>query len=436
MLLWICGGIFATPPPGLRDVYEQAYQEFTANHYANSLRHLALFDSLARSPSDRAEGFNLRGIIFMRKHDYKQAQVAFAKATEAAPDSWNPRFNLGEISFISKNWGEARRRFETLLTGPNNQLEEETCELVQFKILLTHLLEGNETEAVQTGSELERSSSGPAAYYAHAAIARHLKEPDAAEWTTKAKERFPLSLNKLYAESFIEVGWEKRPAEEARARFVIGPQNEGANRNGTEVLSTLEEAKSALENGDPNSALRCLDKMGLCSSSVTDAFLLGSILLELKQFDRAETALQQAVVLNPNSYEAKYALAQVAFRKKDYRRARDQMEALYAEIPIDEPRENLQVVKFQIFLALLLEEKEKEAQVVMEHFNFTSETPALYYCQAALAFKHGEVDQGKSWVASAQKIYSSALNGVFMKTLVDLNLLATRPITVSQVSEE
>src|SRR4029079_5353540 len=68
-------------------------------------------------------------------------------------------------------------------------------------------------------------------------------------------------------------------------------------------------------------------------------------------------------------------------------------------------------------------------------FQFTGDTPALYYAQAAWEFKHDNPTKGNDWVTSARKIYSPALNGVFSDTFFDLGWLQTPAEETSTVAE-
>ena len=77
-------------------------------------------------------------------------------------------------------------------------------------------------------------------------------------------------------------------------------------------------------------------------------------------------------------------------------------------------------MKYKIFMTYLLEGKDSRAQKLMEQFQFTGDTPALYYAQAAWEFKHNNPDKASDWVTSAKRIYSPALNGVFADAFYDL----------------
>jgi hypothetical protein len=142
-----------------------------------------------------------------------------------------------------------------------------------------------------------------------------------------------------------------------------------------------------------------------------------------KKLDEAEVALRQALAADPKLREAAYSLAQVAFQRKQYRDARDQLERLYSETPGGAKNQAAQLLKFEIFLTFLLGAQESEAQQIMEQFEFTGETPALYYAQAAWAFEHANPERGNDWVASARKIYSPALNLIFADSFYDLGWL-------------
>src|SRR2546429_9912269 len=80
----------------------------------------------------------------MRQGKYDQAEAALQDASRIDPKFWNARFNLAEIPFLRKDWAEARNRFQELLSRNASELQGEATQLIQYKILLTYLLEGKE----------------------------------------------------------------------------------------------------------------------------------------------------------------------------------------------------------------------------------------------------------------------------------------------------
>src|SRR5438094_46763 len=59
----------------------------------------------------------------------------------------------------------------------------------------------------------------------------------------------------------------------------------------------------------------------------------------------------------------------------------------------------------------------------MEQFQFSGDTPVLYYAQAAWEFKHDNADKANDWIASARKIYPSASNAQYAAGFYDLGWL-------------
>ena len=93
------------------------------------------------------------------------------EALRIDPKFWNARFNLAEIPFLKKDWLEARTRFQDLLTNNVSELQGDAAQLIQYKILLTYLLEGKENMVDSILAKFELSPDTPAVHYANAAIA-------------------------------------------------------------------------------------------------------------------------------------------------------------------------------------------------------------------------------------------------------------------------
>ena len=125
----------------LEEMYNAAFRAFDSNKFAEALKQLDAID--ARQP-DLAASKNLRGVILMRQGNYEQAEAALQDASRIDPKFWNARFNMAEIPFLKKDWAEARNRFEQLLSNGESDLAKEASQLIQYKILLTYLMEGKD----------------------------------------------------------------------------------------------------------------------------------------------------------------------------------------------------------------------------------------------------------------------------------------------------
>src|SRR2546426_1029588 len=258
----------------LEAMYDKAFRAFDGNNFPDALKELDAID--ARQP-DLAESQNLRGVIMMRQGIYDKAEAALREALRIDSKFWNARFNLAEIPFLKKDWAEARNRFQELLSSNASELQGEATQLIQYKILLTYLLEGKENMVDSILAKFELSPDTPAVHYANAAIALQQNKTKAAK------------LN-----------------------------------------------------------------------------LRGEISLEQKQFDQAEAEFKKALKADSRFRQAQFNLALVPLKKKGYATARDRFEALLSKTAGGEKSEAAQLIKFNVYITWLLEDKDSHAQKLME----------------------------------------------------------------------
>jgi Tfp pilus assembly protein PilF len=358
----------------------------------------------------------------MRQGNYDQAEASLQDASRIDPKFWNARFNMAEIPFLKKDWTEARNRFEQLLSSGESDLAKEASQLIQYKILLTYLLEGKDNMVDSIQAKLELSPDTPAVDYVKAAVALQKKnQKEAQDWINAAEKNFPPQLNKLFAESLYEVGWLEKPVGEARPSLPLMTAAERSEKTKAIARSKFEQAQQALRQRDLATALKLVDEADQADPNQAATInLRGEVLMQQEQFDQAEGAFKKAAKLDPKLREAQYNLAQIPFKKKEYAKARDRFETLYKRTPGGDKNQAAELIKFKIYLTLLLEGKESRAHAMMDEFQFTGDTPALYYAQAAWEFQHNNPEKAADWAASANKIYSSALNDVFADAFYDV----------------
>ena len=406
----------------LEAMYDRAYRAFDSANYVQALKELDAID--ARKP-DLAPSQNLRGVIYMRQGIYDKAEAALSEANNLDAKFWNARFNLAEIPFLKKDWPEARKRFQDLLTTNAAELQGEATQLIQYKILLTYLLEGNDTMVDSILAKFELSSDTPAVHYANAAISlQNQNIPDAKKWMTAAEKNFSPQLNKLFAESLYEIGWlQKQPGQQRPAVQLLSPE-ERASKAKALAKTQFEQALQAYEQRDFETASKLAaeaDKTDPSQAQILN--LRGEILLAQQKSDEAETFFKDALKADPKFREAQFNLADVPFRNKDYAKARDRFQALLNQTPGGDKNQASQLINFKIFLTYLLEGKENRAQKLMEQFQFSGETPSLYYAQAAWEFQHNNPEKANDWIASARKIYPLNSNDLYAEGFYDLGWL-------------
>ena len=414
----------------LEAMYSKAFRDFEANNFPEALKELDEID--VRQP-DLAESQNLRGVILMRQGIYDKAEAALHEAVRIDPKFWNARFNLAEVPFLKKDWAEARGRFQQLLSGNESDMEGDAAQLIQYKILLTYLLEGKENMVDAILAKFELAPDTPAVQYANAAIAlQHKNTKEAKDWMDAAGTKFSPQLNKLFAESLYEVGWLEKPAGQARASLPLTTVAERAAKTKAFARSRFEQARQALQQRDFATAQKFIDEADASDPNQAPILnLRGEILMEQKQFGEAEAAFKKASKVDPKFREAQYNLAQIPFKEKDYAKARERFETLFQQTPGGDKNQAAQIIQFKIYMTLLLEDKESSAQKMMEQFQFTGDTPALYYAQAAWEFKHNNPNKATDWIASAKRIYSPALNNLFGDAFYDLGWVQGPAIVAS-----
>src|SRR3954470_3043117 len=215
----------------------------------------------------------------------------------------------------------------------------------------------------------------------------------------------------------------KKRVGQTRVALEITTAEEKAAKAKAISTDKFEAAEQAFQQRDYTAAKRLIDEADAADPNQPATLnLKGEILLAQKDFDGAENVFKKAAKIDPKFREAQYNLAQIPFKKKEYTKARDRFEALFNNTPAPGGDKNQasQIIKFKIYLTLLLEGKDSRAQKMMEQFQFTGDTPALYYAQAAWEFKHNNANKATDWVASAKKIYSPALNALFSDSFYDL----------------
>jgi tetratricopeptide (TPR) repeat protein len=242
----------------LEDMYNAAYRAFDAKKFPEALKQLDAID--ARQP-DLAASKNLRGVILMRQGKYDEAETALQEAARIDPKFWNARFNLAEIPFLKKDWAEARKRFEQLLASGGSDLAKEASQLIQYKILLTYLEEGNGNMVDSMLAKLELSPDTPAVDYVKAAVALQAKnQSEAKDWISAAEKNYSPQLNKLFAESLYEAGWLEKPAGEGRPSLPLMTAAERTEKTKAAARSKFEQSQQALRQGDLATALKLIDE--------------------------------------------------------------------------------------------------------------------------------------------------------------------------------
>lgn len=196
------------------DAYAAKVREAQAKLKARDLDGASqLLDEAIALNSKPAEALNLRGALEFYRGNYRAAEALFRKALVADPASWPARFDLAEIAFVEKEYARARGQYEAMLGGTSNTKQPVERELLQYKIVLTLLLEGKVAAAEKLADRLPLAGQTPAWYYSRIALDVSQKRFEkAAQALGSAEQFYPASLNFIFAQSLEKLSMLPLPA--------------------------------------------------------------------------------------------------------------------------------------------------------------------------------------------------------------------------------
>ncbi len=196
-------------PPAYVEVLRGAIQSFTARDLETASKQLDQADKMF---PDTVYALNMRGAIAIEQKDFATGEKYVREALKKEPKFFPALFNLAEIPFVQKKYAEARKGFQELLD------QDPTNELLQYRVFLTYLLEGNDEAAQKKLDEIKFPSNTAAYYYAHAAWEfAHGNAEKALSWVRSGDWVFPAYRNTNFADVLYDLGWMKRPGTQPAA---------------------------------------------------------------------------------------------------------------------------------------------------------------------------------------------------------------------------
>ena len=188
-------------------LYQQAFAAYQAGDYRQAQDLIARADVLK---PDQPDGWNLRGMVYLKQNAFDKAEAAFSRAISLDPKLWAAQFNLAETPFQGRDYARARARFEKLIDQTDHFKEPKEWELVQYKAFLSCLLMGDKAAADKKLAKLPATGGVTPAYqYAQASLAFTRKdEAGSRKSLAAAQGAYSPLLNDMFSNSLIEVGWQ------------------------------------------------------------------------------------------------------------------------------------------------------------------------------------------------------------------------------------
>jgi len=175
-----------------------------------------------------------------------------------------------------------------------------------------------------------------------------------------------------------------------------------------EVKKILIEARDMRLQHRYTEALAKLDEAEKLAPNLADIYALrGDIYLapRRRDFDLALPQFEKAAELEPQSPLPKFNLAEFYFVKHDFATALTSLTKLTTDFP-KLPMMIRHLVHYKRALCeLKLGHRHTAEQIIADNFTFMDDTPAYYFCKAALAFDLGDTAKAGEWVQRGVAVF-------------------------------
>ena len=190
-------------PPQYVQAVNEVFRAFRTRDWPRTLEALDKADKIL-PPTPMT--LNTRGAIMIEERNFEEGTRLCEEALKLDPKFYAARFNLAEIPLVQGRYAESRKLFERFLR------ENPKDELARFRVFLTLLLEKNYDDARRAIDQIPFPGDTPAYYYANAGWEFAHESPDEAKkWLGRADWTFGPDRCAMFADSFYEIGWMKRP---------------------------------------------------------------------------------------------------------------------------------------------------------------------------------------------------------------------------------
>lgn len=132
--------------------------------------------------------------------------------------------------------------------------------------------------------------------------------------------------------------------------------------------------------------------------------LRGSCYVEMRAFDKATTAFDKALKINPKNTSIRFNVAEVLFVTKQWQKSLDTFTEILAKIP----KSNISLSRLVEFKMLLCMKKlglDDDVVILAEKYDYQDDSPYYYYAKAALSYNDGDLLKAEEWLARANRIF-------------------------------
>jgi tetratricopeptide (TPR) repeat protein len=176
--------------------------------------------------------------------------------------------------------------------------------------------------------------------------------------------------------------------------------------------TAIKKATQALGAGNLAEADKQADVAAkLDPASAQTANLRGVIAVQRKEYENAVSRFTEAIAADEKFYPAKLNLADVLLLQGKWADARTR----YEELQQVDPKSEL--LQFKIVVADVLDDRQFQANQLINDMTFPGNTPAYYFARAAVLLKQSQDKEAQQYFANARKYYDEQQCAYFMRFL-------------------
>jgi tetratricopeptide (TPR) repeat protein len=132
--------------------------------------------------------------------------------------------------------------------------------------------------------------------------------------------------------------------------------------------------------------------------------LRGSCYVEMRAFDKATSAFNEALKITPKNTSIRFNVGEVLFVTKQWQQAHDVFQEVLREIPENNIALS-RLVEFKIMLCKVKLGLKDEFTILAQKYDYQDDSPYHYYAQASLAYEKKELVEAEEWLGRANRIF-------------------------------
>jgi tetratricopeptide (TPR) repeat protein len=184
---------------GFEKLYEAAAIKFSAKDFDGAFE--AIDKACQISPLS-AKAHNLYGAILLKQRKFDEAALEFKRVLEIDPKLYYAIYNLGEIDFLQKNYGDALLQFNDFVT------HEPQNDLGKYKVILCHIALTNDQAANALIEHVKPDVNSPFYYFAQAAkFYSKNQNKQATDLVESAFDIYGPGEASFYIDGLVQLGW-------------------------------------------------------------------------------------------------------------------------------------------------------------------------------------------------------------------------------------